>query len=605
MNFLHHLKALLLRSITYVGSLVTGEFPFIVIFLICILPATLKVHISYFFQHLQFNFYQFYLLAIFYTLFAAFLAHRFKIAKVIFYSIGVFLFAFFAVVWLLFRACISPQIILLILETNYREATEFLSAYAFSRSALLAYLCIAVIVIFLFMVERWWQRGCLLRNFISTPTLKKMFGVIGIILFLMGMYQCHIFYRMTQCNTSEELDAWTQKHYPIAMDAVTALTYSLYAPTTVANEISIAINYAKKISQSPLQKYSNAEKQDSLFVVYILGESYIKHHASLYGYPRKTTPFMDNEEKKGNLVAFTDVVTPFNLTTFAQKNTFCCNSLSDGEVWYKSAFFPILFKKAQYKVTFWDNQRYIDLGGFYTFSANSFFYNPSIIKYAYDKLSDNIFEYDGQLIDDYLKGEARKPVRLNLNMFHLIGQHVDFTDRYPHTKEYLRFDETDCPNHASYITPSMRTEIAHYDNATYYNDCVINKLATWYKDKPTVMVYISDHGEEVYDYRSSKGRSGATQQYVAQILKYQYEIPCIVWFSDIFKKRYPEIVKATQQAKDKPFSSDNICQLVFHLASLHTPWHRPERCPMCSAYSPKHRIIMGMDYDKIVKGRQK
>lgn len=87
MNFLHHLKALLLRSITYVGSLVTGEFPFIVIFLICILPATLKVHISYFFQHLQFNFYQFYLLAIFYTLFAAFLAHRFKIAKVIFYSI--------------------------------------------------------------------------------------------------------------------------------------------------------------------------------------------------------------------------------------------------------------------------------------------------------------------------------------------------------------------------------------------------------------------------------------------------------------------------------------------------------------------------------------
>ena len=145
----------------------------------------------------------------------------------------------------------------------------------------------------------------------------------------------------------------------------------------------------------------------------------------------------------------------------------------------------------------------------------------------------------------------------------------------------------------------------HYDNATYYNDCVINKLAAWYKDKPTVMVYISDHGEEVYDYRSSKGRSGATQQYVAQILKYQYEIPCIVWFSDIFKKRYPEIVKAAQQAKDKPFSSDNICQLVFHLASLHTPWHRPERCPMCSAYSPKHRIIMGMDYDKIVKGRQK
>lgn len=44
---------------------------------------------------------------------------------------------------------------------------------------------------------------------------------------------------------------------------------------------------------------------------------------------------------------------------------------------------------------------------------------------------------------------------------------------------------------------------------------------------------------------------------------------------------------------------------MFHLASLHMSWHRPERCPMCSAYSPKHRIMMGMDYDKIVKERQK
>lgn len=107
------------------------------------------------------------------------------------------------------------------------------------------------------------------------------------------------------------------------------------------NEIKSAVDFAKEIDRQSLTD----SVEDSINVIYILGESFIKSHASLYGYRLKTTPFMDTEQEKGNLVAFNDVVAPFNSTTQVQKNTFCCNSLADGEVWYEAPYFPILLRK--------------------------------------------------------------------------------------------------------------------------------------------------------------------------------------------------------------------------------------------------------------------
>lgn len=48
--------------------------------------------------------------------------------------------------------------------------------------------------------------------------------------------------------------------------------------------------------------------------VLILGESYNKHHAALYGYPLPTTPRLSQEEAAGRLYPFTDVVSPANFT---------------------------------------------------------------------------------------------------------------------------------------------------------------------------------------------------------------------------------------------------------------------------------------------------
>ena len=73
---------------------------------------------------------------------------------------------------------------------------------------------------------------------------------------------------------------------------------------------------------------------------------------------------------------------------------------------------------------------------------------------------------------------------------------------------------------------TLNPTLTDYDNATYYNDAVIHMIMQIFREKQTVLIYLSDHGEEVYDYRPRSGRDdfqlGAD---IRQSLRYQYSIP--------------------------------------------------------------------------------
>ena len=150
----------------------------------------------------------------------------------------------------------------------------------------------------------------------------------------------------------------------------------------------------------------------------------------------------------------------------------------------------------------------------------------------------------------------------------------------------------------------MKTEIAYYDNATRYNDDVIRQLTSLYKDQTTVMVYFSDHGEEVYDYRDSYGRDDWSMGSAPrQVLRYQYMVPFVVWCSDKYLRQYPEMAGQLRQSIDKPLMLDNVCHLLFHLAHLQTPYYKPRRDVLSPGYScPKRLINDQMDYNEIMSG---
>ena len=193
----------------------------------------------------------------------------------------------------------------------------------------------------------------------------------------------------------------------------------------------------------------------------------------------------------------------------------------------------------------------------------------------------------------------------NLIFFHLMGQHVDPNQRYPKSWERFTGDSITWRTE-KWMTKEKRQNIAEYDNATLYNDYVLRLIFDLYRDKNTVVVYFGDHGDEMYDYRDGKGRVGTGEHPRPAMLKCENLIPFVIWCSDTFKQRHPDVVKRISEAVDRPFMTDNVCQLLFDLGGVNTSYYKPERNIISPNYKTRPRIVYGkFDYDAIVHPERK
>ena len=497
--------------------------------------------------------------------------------------LSIFLFALNIFLILNFDSMLSPWILLLCHETNKGESSEFISNYAFTSQSIWTYLLTAFAVIAYLKVKKYSIR-------ISHP--KIIVAIVSVWLtigFIQLLFLCDMFTRKNQY----ELQLWYGgKAFYAIENTLSNLIYSVYHLSLTSNENEIAINTCIKASQTAAQCIDS----DSLDIVVIIGESFSKHHASLYGYNRQTTPVMKKEQLQGNLFAFTDAVTPYNMTTFAVKNILSTNSISLGQYWANYPPFTIIFKKAGFDIAIWDNQKAIGSVTFHDFSISSYLYSKKMKKLAYNYVNNKIYDYDMELVDNTIHYKRNK--QHTLTIYHLLGQHMQAKWRYPNKKEYNIFNK----NH--YIRPDLNSQerqaLAEYDNATRYNDSTISKILDYYRNRCAAIVYLSDHGEEVYDYRKVIGRTHEPKKDKLSLI-YQYQIPFIIWCSDKYRQRFPYIVSKIKNAINKPFISDNLPHLLFTLGSIKTPYYYAERDLLNKRYKCGTRFIQNnIDYDKVM-----
>lgn len=186
----------------------------------------------------------------------------------------------------------------------------------------------------------------------------------------------------------------------------------------------------------------------------------------------------------------------------------------------------------------------------------------------------------------------------NFTILHLWGQHIAAKDRYPHTAQFNHFTRDSITVKKPWLTSAVRQAIAEYDNATYYNDALIEQVINHYRKTNAVIVYLSDHGEETYDWRPGIGRNASPM--CANVLKYQFDIPFVIWCSDTYQTKHPEIMKAIKASLHKPMSSDIICNMLFHLAGLRTKYYRPSLDILSKKYHcPKRIVLDKYNYDAI------
>lgn len=517
-----------------------------------------------------------------------------KVVKALAYIVIYVLFTTEITLEWIFGMNISPNVIMLFVETNARESKEFLESMLDKPQLWQVPLCVAGMIVLNIIVEKNRLR---VNQWCKGPKTTKVLRGIAIILLVGGVIFSYNYVKLFLCDEMNEVDEW-RSHMRNPDDLVTKVVVSFYDMSIAEKEMSRVITLAEQVEALP-QSASN----DSLNVIVVIGESYIREHAALYGYPLQTTPFLSHEQKEGRLFVFTDMVSPYNQTTRVIRNLLSCNSLGHHEDWSSAPPFTAIYKKNGYHVTMYDNQKNFDMGFVFAYSLNTYLYHPQIMKACYHETNDSTSEFDGQMVDDYQKRQT--PCAKRLVLFHLLGQHVGFEYRYPKNFAYFNEDSLSFRKEP-WLTKDMREDIVHYDNATRYNDHVLQQIIGLYDQQNTIVVYLSDHGEEVYDYRENSGRDdwgmGSDPR---QVLRWQYMVPFVVWCSDKYAATHPDIIKQLQNATSRPAMLDNVCQLLFHLSDLKTPYYNKTRDVLSSDYvCPKRILNESIDCDSLKKSTE-
>ena len=334
-------------------------------------------------------------------------------------------------------------------------------------------------------------------------------------------------------------------------------------------------------------------------IVLVIGESYNKHHSQLYGYNKPTTPLQLQMAADSSLVAFSDVVASWNLTSFVFKHMMSLWTVGDRGEWCDEPLFPEVFRKAGYQVTFLTNQFQPKAKeAVYDFSGGFFLNDPEFSKRQFDVRNAQTYRFDESLLKAF-DGLKNKPEKGRLTILHLMGSHVDYRARYPQTRQYFKPSMYNRPE----LSDKQRRILSEYDNSLRYNDSIVWAVTQRFIDKDAVVIYVPDHAEEIFDGKPYMyGRMhGANIDY--RLARNEMEIPFWIWGSPLYIERHPYGWKAIRAAKDRPMMTDALPHLLLYLAGIATPLYRPELNIITPEYNVRRpRILKGQtDYNTLKK----
>ena len=506
-----------------------------------------------------------------------------------------------------FESTLTPTMLMLVNETTPQEAGEFLSGYL-SWDILLSpvgYVLLILLAHILWTILRSVFRR--MRKRLILPTLNpRLMGVLAtavrcvlgiaiVWLMIFAWDECHynkesIHKMMTKKTIGEVEHQLTQKPRPELYLPIYRLVFSLYANSLASDQLETLVTVKNEVQvDSCTFRVPN--------IVLIIGESYNKHHSQLYGYNMPTTPRQLALAEEGSLVPFTDVVAPWNLTSYVFKNVLSLHTVGDPGEWSDSPLFPEVFRKAGYHVTFITNQFLSEAGeAVYDFSGGFFLNNPELSRAQFDTRNARLHQFDEGVLEEY--DSLKREDKANLVILHLLGQHVMYKERYPQkTRKHLLAPMYDRPD----LTHKQKLIVADYDNSVLYNDSIVVAVTQKFADKDAVVIYMPDHGEEIFNGRPYMYGRMHSANIDYRLAREEFEIPFWIWGSPIYRENHPYGWKAIQAAKDRPMMTDCLAHLLLYLGGIYTKDYREAYNVISPNYnSERPRILKGTtDYNTL------
>lgn len=435
------------------------------------------------------------------------------------------------VYFLIYRQELTQSLMMILFESNQSESKEYLHNY-FSWWIVLG------LVAFILLPGIYWRS---LQNTQLSGSRATVYTILAIVVSLASplkhVLHAQWFYAYKSFN----------KHFSGVPPFQLALGYLNYQ--TQLKEVNQTLLTMNNIP--PLAHLTEQAKPDPTTVVVVIGESTSRLHMSLYGYPRNTNPELG--KIKNELMLFDNAYSPRpnTIESLQQVLTFA-NQLHPDDFKTKPSLVAMM-KQAGYHTIWITNQQTLTgrntmLTSFAKQTDRQYFLN--------NERRQNAYSFDEKVLAPFAES-LQDPHPKKLIIVHLLGTHMKYSYRYPESFDVFKTDK-DLTNKG--LDAEKIALINSYDNAIRYNDWILSKLINDLKARQqhSLLVYFSDHGEEVYDSqpRSFQGRNEA-----APTLP-MYSIPFMVWHSqDWFNAR-------TQLAHVNTHLQYDNADLIYTLADL-------------------------------------
>lgn len=473
----------------------------------------------------------------------------------------------------------TQSVIQILAGTNPREASEYFEA-SFDASMLIA------IVVLCFLI------GWAVFKYVSWAR-NKSFRFVPI-LFLFSILPVAIVLGYSTPRTYQKvLDSG--QAYDLTIAPYDRLLWNTVGFIREFQAISEAADLISSIDIGPIEerKYVATPAQEKLHVVIVVGETLRRDYMHCYGFPLSNTPGLDSLIATGDMVAYTDAVSPAPNTIESLTKVFTYQTNDMPGKWYDYPALPSVFSKAGYWVEWTSNQ---ESSGTFIQPLNTFakladghrYVNARSIHEERDVTKNS---YDEDLLP-YLQdtNKVKKGKKGLVQIIHLMGSHHTYGKRFP--LSFARFSPDSLPVKRG---GEKDVVVSDYINSVYYNDYVVAQIVNYYSDKPALVVYFSDHGEIIYDDPKNPTYSdhGMLPQGVS--------VPLFVYLSPEVRRDYPDLYDRIRASKDRRIMLDLFTHSITGLLGIKNKYSDPRLDFFSDEYNQERpRIIRSFSQELVL-----
>lgn len=308
-------------------------------------------------------------------------------------------------------------------------------------------------------------------------------------------------------------------------------------------------------------------RQRQVYVL-VIGESSRRADWQLFGYDRPTNPELS---KLKNLVPIRRFITtwPESIAAIPMILTRRKPAMAWDAPWHEASVLRAM-KEAGYETYWISNQQAI---GEFDSPVSMYAYEAEHVKWLNHASWTAPGSYDEDLIQP-LKDALHASNHDLFIVLHMMGSHVKYDYRYPPSFTHFKPTQLSPPGDGSSIERARNS----YDNTILYTDHVLAQVIDVLKASGavTALWFESDHGELIPTPTCDKEGHG-----VGTVP--EYEIPALFWYSDSYRRDFPQRVAALRANADKRTLSADTFESLIDMAGVTFPGHDET----WSLFSPK------------------